>query len=155
MNMDENNNNLGKKTRKMRRYRKNIKEDPERYEATKQKDRLRKQKEREQLRKVKQKDKAVAEELKRQKREQQRRFRAKQRAKNSKQKRESTNYRKTSSDLKEKLKACQNVNEKKKAVLRTQMWRMRIKMKDNNRTEKITSPFHSRTTEYRAIQKAK
>ena len=49
MNMDENNNNLANKTYKMRRYKKNIKEDQKRYEATKQKDRPRNQKEREHL----------------------------------------------------------------------------------------------------------
>ena len=52
----------------MIRYRENIKDDSEWYEAYKTKDRLRKQKERERLRKMKRNDKAVADELKRQKR---------------------------------------------------------------------------------------
>ena len=64
--------------------------------------------------------------------------------------------KKAQDGLMEKLKACKAKNQKQKAVLRTQRWRMRIKMKDISNTEAaITSPFSSRTTEYRAIQRAK
>ena len=72
--MDQNNNNFGEK-----KLEKNIKDDPERYEAYKKEDRLRKQNYVNILIKNEQNDKAVADELKRQKREQQRRFKAKER----------------------------------------------------------------------------
>ena len=148
---------VGRKTVKMRRYRQNVKNDPERYEKMKLKDKERKRKEREQLKKARRSDQAVADEIKRQKREQQQRFRSKLKAKESKKKAKQSNNSAKMNDLMEKLKESKKLLKQKQAVLRTQMWRMKIKLKTTEKETKdtCTSPYQSRTTEYRAVQKAK
>ena len=61
------NNLVCSETKRMRKYRESVKNDPEKYEKIKAKDKERKHKERERQRQAKQVDKALENELKRQK----------------------------------------------------------------------------------------
>ena len=80
------------------------------------------------------------------KREQQRRYRAKQKAK--KPQKTTTKHRKLVHPIKEmneKIKVIQKENEKRKSVIRTQRWRLRIKLQNDNTDKQPTVPEESLT----------
>ena len=72
-------------------------------------------------------------EMRRQKREQQRRYRAKEKK---------IKHRKP---MHEKIKVIQKENEKRIAVIRTQRWRLRIKLQKDNTDKQSTVPEESLT----------
>ena len=83
--------------------------------------------------------------MRRQKREQQRRYRAKKSPK-TKQKTKNKQTKKTSASYKtmnEKLKVIQKANENRKAVIRTQRWKLRIKLQKDNTDKQPTVPEES------------
>ena len=115
-----------KRRLKMQRYRNNVRNDPERIQKMREKDRERKRKKREEQRtKINKGDKKLENELK----EKHRKYVAKYRAKKKKKKNT------TEKNVKE-------VNEKKKkenAVLRTKIWRLRVKISDGKKAKSGTS----------------
>ena len=147
------NTNIGRKAEKMRRYRANVKHDTNRYERVKEKDRERKRRQRLKLKNEIKQDKELHEANKMKRRLEQRKHRAAKKAKiikeNAKKER-ATGTRKSDDTEDTTLWALQ----KKAAIMRTQAWRLKIKLKQKALKES-KSPFASKSSEYRAAKKVR
>ena len=140
---------LSKKTLKMRRYRQNVRADEKRLVAAKEKDRLRKKQDRALTRDQLKQNPRMLKIAREKKRVAQQQYREK-----AKRKKEEMKYiqgveprTRTPKSVEKKL----VTEQKKKAVLTTQNWRMKIKLQDKIKSSHSTcpSPFSSRWSAYR------
>ena len=125
------NEKVGRKCMKMRRYRNNVKNDPERLERMREKDRERKRLQRQQQR---QKIQAGNRQLEEHVKSQQRKY--------------TNKYRQKKKGNEKSVETLPSKSKKHEAVLRTQRWRLRVKLVDQGNThDKSSESIRSQSNE--------
>ena len=147
-----------------RQFRDKLKEDKNRYQEAKLKDRIRKDRERQKVRK----DPNKMKESTKKNTDYMRRYRQKKKAERDRQvigeedtRRSETGRKVRSRQLlketrqKEVLEKKVDALKRREAVLRTQRWRLRVKIHDQKASRDKKESFKSQSTRYRAIQRVK